>query len=114
MGPATQPGTKDLASDPQRAPYGQALPNLKIYIHLWLHARDNQTILGNWEKTFKVNGGNCGVNGEFRSLVENAFGKEYATAETPVIHPCAALQFTTQKGVDITSDMSPPVPEAEK
>ncbi|KAI0143696.1 aromatic prenyltransferase [Xylariaceae sp. FL1272] len=93
---------------------GQALPDLKIYIHLWLHARDNQTMLGNWEKIFKVNGWKWGTNGEFRFLIENAYGKEYTTADTQVIHTCASLQYTAQKGVYMTVYTSPPVPKVEK
>ncbi|RYP44639.1 hypothetical protein DL768_008916 [Monosporascus sp. mg162] len=112
---------------------GQELPDLKIYIHLWLHAKDNHVMLENWEKFFKANGWEWGAHDSYRTMIEDALfvspfiyvlpsiaasftntagsGKEYTTAETPVIHTCAFFQFTDKKGVYMTSYMSPPVPE---
>ncbi|RYP13114.1 hypothetical protein DL767_010873 [Monosporascus sp. MG133] len=112
---------------------GQEWPDLKIYIHLWLHAKDNHVMLDNWEKIFKANGWEWGSHDSYRAMIEDALfvfhfihhlppiaasftntagsGKEYTTAETPVIHTCASFQFTDKKGVYMTSYMSPPVPE---
>jgi DMATS type aromatic prenyltransferase len=93
---------------------GQELPDLKIYIHLWLHARDNEITLQNWENIFKTNGWEWGADGSYRAMIEDAFGKEYTTADTQVIHTCASYQFTAKKGAYMTSYMSLPVPEYKK
>ncbi|KAI1322261.1 aromatic prenyltransferase [Xylariaceae sp. FL0255] len=89
---------------------GQAMPELKIYIHLWLHAKDNHTMLGSWEKIFETNGWEWGASGEYRAMIEDAFGADYLTADTPVIHTCASIQYTAKKGLQMTTYLSKPVP----
>ncbi|KAK6214297.1 hypothetical protein LQW54_004523 [Pestalotiopsis sp. IQ-011] len=92
---------------------GQAMPDLKIYIHLWLHARDNKTMLGKWEEIFRVNGWQWGGKGAYKNMIADAFGDEYLTADTEVIHTCASFQYTEKKGVYMTSYMSKPVPKVD-
>lgn len=90
---------------------GQELPDLKIYIHLWLHAKDNKTMLKNWEDIFRTNGWEWNADDSYKSMIVDAFGEEYTTADTKVIHTCASYQFTEKKGAYMTSYMSPPVPK---
>ncbi|RYP88552.1 hypothetical protein DL769_000248 [Monosporascus sp. CRB-8-3] len=90
----------------------QELPDLKIYIHLWLHAKDKPRHAGELEGDFQGKWLEWGTHDSYKAMIEDALqwqGVHYGG--DAVIHTCASFQFTDKKGVYMASYISPPVPE---
>ncbi|KAK2738015.1 hypothetical protein FQN55_000821 [Onygenales sp. PD_40] len=88
---------------------GQEIPEVKVYVALFQYFLGDRAISESLEKVFEKRGWSWGVQGTYKSLVEQACGSDIVSDDikTPTAHTYVSFNFSEKRGLYLTTYLAP-------
>ncbi|OAX84580.1 hypothetical protein ACJ72_01058 [Emergomyces africanus] len=88
---------------------GQGIPEVKVYVALFQYFPGDESSQETLEKIFEKRGWSWGVQGTYKSMVEQACGDDIVSDDIkrPTAHTYLSFNFSEKKGVYLTTYLAP-------